>query len=147
MKVGSHNSFSFHFLFFILFMLAACARPAPGTYTSDPSKREDKAGIRELQMEIYILENNSVPITGMEVKAETTSSSQKKNTNFRGRARLSVKRAESEPIKFVFKKDGYTSVEIVHHIPSNVSDAGLVFSFDRPGSVKFVKYTVKGLYR
>jgi hypothetical protein len=136
--------------FLILMFLCTCigcVRPAPGTYITDPSKRESKIEPRPLHLEVFVLEHNSTPVTKMEVKAETRETSVKGMTNFRGRTRFNLKRTESEPVKFIFKKDGYTSIEIVHHIPSGVSNAGVVFSFDEPGKVKFVKYTVKGLYR
>ncbi len=132
-------------LFFLT--ISSCIRPAPGTYTSDPSSREEKIEGKKLRLEIYVLEHATHPVTDMEVKVETRESSVKGATNFRGRCRASVTRIESEPIKFVFRKDGFTSIEIVHHIPSGVSDAGLVFSFDKLGKVKFANYTVKGLYR
>lgn len=127
--------------------MTACVRPAPGTYTSDPSKRENKISSKNIRIEVYVLENNSIPTPQVQVRAQTKESSDRERTNSKGRTRLSVMRSESEPIKFTFKKDGFTSIETVHHLPSNVSDVGLVFSYDSPGRVKFVNYTVKGLYR
>lgn len=151
----TQKSKSIFYLFCLIVLVSSslfsCARPAPGTYADSPSSREDKLNAKDIKMEIFILENSSIPVTDMEVKVSSdsisSSQSSKTRTNFKGRARVTLKRPDSAPIKFVFKKDGYTSIEIIHTIPSNVSDVGIVFSFDAPGKVRFVNYTVKGLYR
>jgi hypothetical protein len=131
----------------MLTFFSACVNPPVGTYTTDPSRKEDKVPSKGVALEVFVVTSDSVPVTKMEVKAKTKNSSISRTTNFNGRTRMKVERAESEPIKFIFKKDGFTSIEVLHHLPSKVSKAGLLFEMTQPGHVRFSNYTIKGLHR
>jgi hypothetical protein len=131
----------------ILSLLSACINPPVGTYTTDPSRKEDKVPSQEVALEVFVVNSHSEPVTKMKIKAKTKDSSKSSTTNFKGRTRMKIQRTDSEPIKFIFKKDGFTSIEVLHHLPSRVSSVGLLFEMTQAGHVRFSNYTIKGLHR
>lgn len=130
-----------------IFFFTACSAPKITGYTTDPSRKEDKITPHEVYVELKVVTSDGTPLKGLNIKAETREYSEKGVSNSSGISRFTIKRIESEPIRFTFKNQNTHAIESLHHLPSKIKNVGLVFERSSNSKVRLAKYSLDGLHR